>query len=63
LGTAGSAIGPNTICTNGAYRVNLSAVGNNNNQRAAARRGTFSFTYTESLNGVTSPATVTITVN
>ncbi len=63
LGTAGPAIGPNTICTNGAYRVNLSAVGNNNNQRAAARRGTFTFTYTEILNGVTSPATVTITVN
>jgi FtsP/CotA-like multicopper oxidase with cupredoxin domain len=57
------AISNNTVCTNGAFRVSLTAVGNNNPQRAANRRGTFQFTYTMTLNGVSSTATVTITVN
>ncbi len=64
LGTpATPSIGANTICTNGAYRVTLNGVGNNNNQRRNSKRGTFQFTYTETLNGVPSTATVTITVN
>jgi len=64
LGTAATpSISGNTVCTNGAYRVTLNGVGNNNNQRAASKRGTFSFTYTMTLNGVSSTATVTITVN
>jgi hypothetical protein len=64
LGTPGSTVGGSTLCTNGAYRVGFTGVtGNNNNQRAASKRGTFQFTYTETLNGVSSPATVTITVN
>jgi Multicopper oxidase len=64
LGTAAApAISGNTVCTNGAYRVTLTGVGNNNNQRRASKQGTFSFTYTETLNGVTSVATVVITVN
>jgi FtsP/CotA-like multicopper oxidase with cupredoxin domain len=64
LGTAAApSVSGQTICTNGAYRVTLNGVGNNNNQRAASKRGTFQFTYTETLNGVTSTATVTITVN
>lgn len=64
LGTAATpAISGNTVCTNGAYRVTLNGVGNNNNQRAASKRGTYQFTYTLILNGVTSTATVTITVN
>lgn len=64
LGTAATpSVSGQTICTNGAYRVTLNGVGNNNNQRAASKRGTFQFTYTETLNGVTSTATVTITVN
>ncbi|MBP6336999.1 MAG: multicopper oxidase domain-containing protein [Vitreoscilla sp.] len=67
-GTAGTAatpaIGVQTICTNGAYRMTLNGVGVNGAARQASKRGTFSFTYTETLNGVTSPpATVTITVN
>jgi hypothetical protein len=64
LGTAATpSISGQTICANGAYRVTLTGVGNNNNQRAASKRGTFQFTYTEKLNGVTSTATVVITVN
>jgi hypothetical protein len=64
LGTAGTSVGGSVICTNGAYRVGFTNVtGNNNNQRAASKRGTFTFTYTEMLNSVTSNATVTITVN
>lgn len=65
LGTAATpVISGNTLCTNGAYRVTLNGVGANNNARQASKRGTFQFTYTETLNGVTSaPATVTITVN
>lgn len=52
------------VCTNGAYRVTLTGVGNTSNQRAASKRGTYQFTYTETLNNVTTPAaTVTITVN
>ena len=63
LGGAGSPVGGSTICTNGAYRVNLNGVGTGA-ARAASRRGTYQFTYTESLGGVTTPpATVTITVN
>jgi hypothetical protein len=46
-----------TICTNGRFRVALAG-----NQ--AAKRGTITFTYTTTVNGVAStPATVTITVN
>ena len=64
LGTPGPSVGSQTICTNGAYRVTLNGVGNNNNQRTSSKRGTFTFTYTETLNGVTTPpVTVTITVN
>jgi hypothetical protein len=64
-GTAATpAIGLNTICTNGAYRITLTGVGGNNTQRQASKRGTYKFTYTETFNGVTTPAaTVTITVN
>ena len=50
------AIGGSTVCTNGAYRVTLTGA-------QAAKRGTFQFTYTETLNGATSTATVTINVN
>lgn len=53
----------NTVCTNGAYRVTLNATGTNSAQRLASRRGTYQFTYEESLNGVTSQAIVTITVS
>jgi hypothetical protein len=64
LGTAATpAISGNTICTNGAYRVTLTGVGSTNALRQASKRGTFQFTYTEIFNGVTSNATVTITVN
>ena len=64
LGTAATpSINGNTVCTNGAYRVTLNGVGNNNNQRTASKRGTYQFTYTLTLNGVTATATVTITVN
>jgi hypothetical protein len=64
LGTSATpSVGGQTICTNGAYRVTLNGVGNNNNQRTSSKRGTFQFTYTETLNGVTSTATVVITVN
>jgi hypothetical protein len=52
------------VCTNGSYRVTLGGTGANGAARAASKRGTYQFTYTESLNGKTSPpATVTITVN
>jgi hypothetical protein len=57
------AISGNTVCTNGAFRITLNAVGSNNNQRAASRRGTYQFTYTQVSGAVTSTATVTITVN
>ncbi len=64
LGTAGPSVGGSTICTNGAYQTRLNGVGGNNPARAASKRGTFQFTYTETLNGKTTPpATVTITVN
>ncbi len=64
LGTAGPSVGGSAICTNGAYRLTLNGVGSNANARAASKRGTFQFTYTEALNGKTTPpATVTITVN
>ncbi|MEP7294956.1 MAG: Ig-like domain-containing protein, partial [Burkholderiales bacterium] len=57
------AITGNTVCTNGAYRVTLTPVGTTNAARQASKLGTYQFTYTETLNGVTSNATVTITVN
>jgi hypothetical protein len=57
------AIGGNTICTNGAYRVTLTGVGSTAAAIQASKRGTYQFTYTEIWNGVTSDATVTITVN
>jgi len=65
LGTGATpAISGNTICTNGAYRVTLTPISSNSgNQRRNSKRGTYQFTYTETLNGVTSTATVTITVN
>ncbi len=64
LGTAGPSVGGSAICTNGAYQTQLHGVGSNNPARAASKRGTFRFTYTETLNGKTTPpATVTITVN
>lgn len=63
LGTAGPVVGGNSICTNGAYRVTLTGVGTTAAQRTASKRGTFSFTYGETLNTVTSNATVNITVN
>ncbi len=64
LGTAATpAVSGQTICTNGAYRVTLTGVGGTNNARQNSKRGTFSFDYTEVLNGVTSTATVTLTVN
>jgi hypothetical protein len=65
LGTAAApAISGNTVCTNGGYRVILNGLGANNAARLASKLGTYQFTYTETLNGVTTPpATVTITVN
>lgn len=52
------------VCTNGAYRVTLTPVGATGALRQVSKRGTYQFTYTETLNGVTTPpATVTITVN
>ena len=65
LGTAATpAIGGNTVCTNGAYRVTLNGVGATGAARRTSKLGTFQFTYTDTLNGQTSaPATVTITVN
>ncbi|MEP7117246.1 MAG: multicopper oxidase domain-containing protein [Acidobacteriota bacterium] len=64
LGTAATpAVGGNTICTNGAFRVRFQGVNGTNAQQIAAKRGTYRFTYTETLNGVTSNASVTITVN
>jgi hypothetical protein len=56
-------ISGNTVCTNGAFQVNLTAVGTSNATRQASKRGTYQFTYTKSLNGVPSTATVTLTVN
>jgi hypothetical protein len=57
--------GPATgVCTNGSYRVTLTGVGATGAARAGSKRGTYQFTYTETLNGKTTPpATVTITVN
>lgn len=63
LGTAGTAVGGSTICTNGAYRVTLTGVGGTNNARAASKRGTFEFTYQMNRSGVLSNvATVSIRV-
>ena len=64
LGTAATpAIGGNTICTNGRYRVTLSGVGGSGNARRSSKLGTYQFTYSEIVNGVSAQATVTITVN
>lgn len=63
LGTAGPAVGGNSICTNGAYRATLNGVGTSAAQRRASKLGTYTFSYGETLNTVTSNATVTITVN
>ena len=65
LGTpAAPAVGGSTVCTNGAYRAILAGTGTTNAQRQASKRGTFQYTYTEILDGVSSaPATVTLTVN
>jgi len=57
------AISGSTVCTNGAYRTTLNGVGNSGNARRTSKLGTYQFTYTETLNGATSTATVTITVN
>jgi hypothetical protein len=51
------------ICADGSYVIRLTPTGTTNNARQSSKRGTYSFSYTESLNGVTSNATVTITVN
>jgi hypothetical protein len=52
------------VCTNGSYRVTLTGSGSGGNALRASKRGTFQFTYTETMNGrATPPATVTITVN
>ena len=64
LGTpAAPAISGNTICTNGAYRVTLNGVGGSGSARRTSKQGTYQFTYSLILNGATSTATVTITVN
>jgi hypothetical protein len=67
--TSGSANGSMTVAlnANGSFSYTLSVplstgVTGNANIRAA-KRGTYQFTYTETLNGITSTATVTITVN
>ena len=52
------------VCAGGSYRVTLTGVGSSGNARRASKRGTYQFTYTETLNGkTTAPATVAITVN
>lgn len=64
LGTAATpTISGNTICTNGAYRVTITGVGSNGNARRGSKLGSYQFTYTLTLNGVSSTATVTINVN
>jgi len=64
LGTAATpSISGNTVCTNGAYRTTLNGAGNSGNARRTSKLGTYQFTYTLIVNGVTSTATVTITVN
>lgn len=60
---AGPALGGNAICTNGAYAVTLTGVGNSAAARRTSKVGSYRFSYVENLNGVSSPATVTITVN
>jgi hypothetical protein len=64
LGAAATpSVSGQTICTNGAYRATLNGVGGTGPARQASKRGTFTFTYNEIVNGVTSTATVTLTVN
>ncbi len=64
LGTAATpSISGSTVCTNGAYRTTLNGLGNSGNARRTSKLGTYQFTYTLIVNGVTSTATVTITVN
>ena len=61
--TTSTAVGLSSLCNTGAYRLTLNAVGPNSNARAASKRGTYTFSYAEVLNGVTSnTVTVTITV-
>lgn len=63
LGTAATpSVSGQNVCTNGAYRLTLAGTGSNNNARRASKRGTFQFTYTMTLDGVSSTATVTVTV-
>jgi len=61
----GSATMTVSLAANGGFTYTLTvpnSVNGNSNIRAA-KRGTYQFTYTETLNGVTSNATATITVN
>jgi hypothetical protein len=60
--SAGPAVGGSQICTNGRFRVTLTGVGATNAARAQSKRGTFTFTYTDTFNGVAS-APVTVTIN
>ena len=63
--TNSTTVGASSLCNSGSYRLTLSVPGTTPAaQRAAARRGTYTFTYAEMLNSVTSnTVTVTITVN
>lgn len=64
LGTAATpTIEGNALCTNGAYQVTLSGVGKGGNARRSSKRGVYQFTYALTLNGASSTAIVTITVN
>jgi hypothetical protein len=53
------------ICADGSYRITLNADpgAQGGNARRASKRGTYQFTYMETMNGAMSIATVTITVN
>jgi hypothetical protein len=51
------------ICADGSYVIRLTPTGTSNATRQSSKRGTYSFTYKQTLNGVTSNATVTLTVN
>lgn len=53
------------VCANGSFRATFTPVTSTSGAtRQASKRGTYQFTYSEIVNGVTSrPATVTITVN
>jgi hypothetical protein len=64
-GTGAGTLTLSTFTTsNGAFSYTLAGVGATGAVRQASKRGVFQFTYTMTLNGVTTgPATVTITVN